>query len=149
MHDNKAWFLFLALITLAMAWFTWNTVGKTREFFLLSEKTEAENITWSVLKKDEEKYLLSAEYSFQAGDRQITKKETASKPVYPNPWAAEQAARKERTKNRRVWYSKNSSEHASLFKEFPTKELISAAILWALWIYFLWLGYYVGKFSRN
>jgi len=149
MHKNKFWLGFLALITLTMGWFTWQTLSKTKDYFALSDLTTPSSITWSAIKMGEDHYLLSANYSFLLAKKEITKTEILTTPIYPNPWAAELAASKQEGKKWHIWYAPNDPKHASLYKHFPTKELISTIILWGVWIYFLWLGFYVTKFSNN
>lgn len=146
MHSNKYWLGFLMLITLAMVWFTWQTIGKTTDYYTLSNSIDAATIAWSPIKKGDDHYLLSAEYTFHVNNQNIHKKEVLSTPVYPNPWAVEQAASKQNTKQWKVWYSPDAPQKASLERNFPTKELVSMVILWGVWIYFVCLGFYVTRF---
>lgn len=149
MHNNKLWLGFLTLITLVVVWFTWETVAKARDYFSFSQVTEVSEIHWTVFKSGEDHYQLNATYTFQANGQTIPKEQLMPKPIYPNPWAAEQAASKENTKKFKVWYAPQTPKRASLYKHFPMKEIISTILLWGLWLYFLWLGFYVKQFSNS
>ncbi|MEC7840263.1 MAG: hypothetical protein VX777_09525 [Chlamydiota bacterium] len=148
MHNNKIWLGFLAIMTLAVLWFTWGTAIKIYDYFSYKEYSKALNVRWKKEKIDTDHYLLTATYSFKHHGKNHEGEMLFEKPVYQNPWAAEQAITMNTAKPWRVWFSPSQPSRSTIIKKFPMKEAASTVILWGLWIYFLWLGVYVTQFKR-
>jgi hypothetical protein len=147
MHKNKIWFAFLILITLVVIWFMWGTVGKVREYFTFTSSTQPLTIDWNVHRISDEKFYLKGIYTYQVKGKTYQGETLISEPVYQNPWAAEQFIPQQMVKNWKAWYDPNSPFDSTLVKHFPMKELISTTILVGIWIYFIWLGFYVGRYN--
>lgn len=148
MHTNKIWLGFLGAITLVVIWFTWGTVSKLSTYYSLQRNTKVVESEWSILKIDEDIYRVEASFNFIFNDQKYNGYEIFENPEYPNPWAAEQALKQMESKQWYVWFSPKNPHISSLEKYFPFKSALSTAVLWGLWIYFIWLGYYVTQFKR-
>jgi len=148
MHKNKIWLGFLAVMTLAVLWFTWEATTKIYDFLSYKQHAQAFNVKWKMHKIDADHYLLKASYSFEHQGKKHGGELLVERPVYQNPWAAEQAITMNSVKPWRAWYSPKHPSRSTIIKKFPMKEAVSTAILWGLWIYFIWLGIYVMQFKR-
>lgn len=149
MHKNKIWLGFLTLMTLVVAWFLWGTVDKLRDYVQYSNFTAPSDIDWTIQMANEETYYLKGTFKYHFQNKQYNGETIIYQFPYQNPWAAEQAIPQQIAKNWKVWYDPGNPHKSTLVKKFPTKDLISTAILIGLWIYFIWLGFYVARYHRS
>lgn len=149
MHKNKIWLAFLALITLVVAWFIWGTVDKLRDYAAFTRASKTADIEWSVYSDSQNTYYLKGIFSFVDKAKKYSGETILFHESYSNPSAAERAIPQHIANNWKVWYDPDNPKNATLVKKFPTKELISTAILVGLWIYFIWLGFYVTQFTKG
>lgn len=147
MHKNILWQAFLAIVCIAVLWYTFIALYSYYSYSRLKTQSAISSITWDVEEKSEENYFLKAHYSFNFKDHSYSGSTAFTDEPYRNRWAAEQDVKGFSNKNGKVWFDPENPNHSSLQKHFPLKECISAAFLWGLLLYFLWLGFYVTRFK--
>jgi hypothetical protein len=153
-HKNSLFLGFLGLLAAAASIYSAIALYKYYRYAVLDSQAPAQSIEWSI-KVDKKKWPLSllfednyrllAMYSFSVEGKAM-KGSTSFKENYLNSWAAEQAIKKNEQKNWIVWYQSGKVNHSTLQKNFPLKECVSAGVLWALLLYFIWLGFYVANY---
>lgn len=146
MHKNWIWRAFLSVVFVVTLWYTGDAWYRYYAYSHLNAKTTADAVDWTIEKHSEDAYSLTASYRFTIGKTSYSGRTSFAK-NYRNRWAAEQAVAEYSSSPWDVWYGKENPNHSSLQKSFPVKECVSAVVLWALLLYFLWLGFYVSKFK--
>lgn len=146
MHRNPAWLTFLVLVTCTVGWFGFQAMWKVINYRQLDTHTTAEYIDWQVKALSEEVYALEGKYRYRVNELPYEGVTVFSDNLFRNAWAAEQVIPIYAKEETEVWYSHKNPQHSSLQKKFPLKECISAAFLAGLLGYFLWLGFYVGRY---
>ena len=145
MHQNKLWIGFLLFLTLALLWFTYGSITKISDYYSYDEEITASNAVWQVVELTSDQYLLKGEFRFTFDNKNYQKEIYIKKILYNNPWIAEQMQKQRASKPTKLWISKKNPYHFTVEKEFPFKEVISTVILWILWLYFIWIGFYVAS----
>lgn len=148
MHKNLVWQAFLFVIFAATLWYTISALYSYYSYSHLNSQTSPSTINWEVVEKSEENYFLKTSYSFNYKGNLYRGSTTWSQDTYRNQWAAEQGLKESSSQQWKVWFDNLDPHHSSLQKNFPLKECISAAFLWGLSLYFLWIGFYVAKFKN-
>lgn len=136
--------IFIIVITIIILGYLSVAIFKYYGYNRLKAETSAVNISFSVTPLNDEKFFLKGNYQYRVKDV-LYSGETTFSTAYRNPYAAEEAM-KEISKNyRTVWYDPNQPSFSSLEKIYPTKQIVYAFILFALWNYFIWGGYFYTK----
>ena len=148
MHKNSAWLCFLAFIFVITFTYTGKTLIQSYHYLQLSSETEASATAWSIHKEADDEFIPLAKYTFQVRDNFYDGETLLIEETTNNPWAAEESLKPLAAKKHHVWYSPKDPAISSLQKKFPLKECIYAGILWAISIYFFWLGVYVAKLQK-
>lgn len=149
MHPNRYWLVFLAIVAAAVCWKSGVALYRLYGYYRLTARTEGNFSDWSVVRKSEENYVLKTHYTFQAGQRTYESEYEFSDQPFLNAWGAEQAIKRGKPARGDVWYSSSNPRISSLQKNYPLKECLSAALLWGLLCYFIWLGYYVASYGTH
>ena len=149
MHRNPYWLMFLGLLSTCVLGYTLYTCTFFYEYFILSSQAPAKEIKWVMVEGGSDHYQLKANYFFEAKGTNWPGSSIVLEERLINPWAAQQAAKRNQNRKWTAWYNPNRPHHSTLQKYFPTKECISTVVLWALWCYFIWLGIYVTKDGRD
>lgn len=148
MHANRYWWLFLVCIASVVCWKSGVALYRLYGYYRLTAHAEASLSDWSVVKLAEDSYVLKTRYRFQSGQRVFSADYLYYDSPYLNAWGAEKAIGKAPSKGE-VWYSARNPLVSTLQKNYPLKECLSAAALWALLLYFIWLGYYVASYGSD
>jgi hypothetical protein len=149
MHKNPVWLAFLFLILLGTLSYTGKAFYHAYTYLKLSSETDAVTTSWSVQSDVEGDYTPYAHYTYVVkgtpyqGNTLFTENGTA------NPLAAEDVIKELAATPHKVYYQPSDPSYSSLHKKFPLKECISAGVLWALALYFFWLGVYVANLTSN
>jgi len=146
MQKNTVWLALIATLTLIMLWYSGVFLYRYYNYIRLGAKAPAKEITWTVEPRTDEQFLLKANYSFNANNQVYTGNSVVEERGYWNRYSAEKGVEDFSKKKWNIWYNSNDPTHSSLQKNFPLKECVSAAIMWAIVFYFLWLGYYSTRF---
>lgn len=149
MHKNHIWLAFLSTMFLIVVAFSLMTAYEVYRYFTLSQYVLAKNTEWSLKQIGEDRYVLHARYNYAVDKQEISREETLNVPTFRNPLAAKSILNDYGSKSWIVWFSPQNPQDASLQNDFPMKALIYAAILWALFLYFLWLGFYVHRKNKR
>ncbi len=141
MHKNIYWLFFLAVLGLCVLYYTMAAYSKIYNYTRLKASAPAKTVQGKlqVLSADEDAVWLT--YDFTAG--KVVAKGKQEIGVLPNTPAAERAMEDYLKKDWIVWYDPADLTFSSLKKEFPLKELISALLLWGIYLYFVGVGIYV------
>jgi len=125
MKIKQLWIAFLACVALVVVWFTFDASYKVYQW---GTQTRSTHFTHKGEKAE-------GSTIFEA-DR------------YRNKETANHFLDQYKEKNWTVWYSPFQLENSTIDRFFPLKSCIYTAIVWCIFIYFIWLGYYVGKYYR-
>lgn len=147
MHKNVLWKAFLAAIFVTTLWFTIVAVYRYQDYKNLKEQVPVTEIQWKVIEESSESFTLQAYYRYAIDDK-FFKGSSPWKEIYRNNWAAEQDIKEFSKIQWKVWIDPAHPDHSSLQKKFPLKECISSIVLWGIFLYFLILGFYVGKIKN-
>lgn len=148
MHKNLFWQAFLVVVFSVALWHTGIALYSYYHYAHLKAKIAVTSIDWQIEEKSDENYFLKAFYQYDFRGKSFSGNTVFSEDAYRNHWAAEQAIKEFSSENWKVWFDPQDPAYSSLQKKFPFKEWVSAAILWALTLYFLWLGYYITRFKN-
>ena len=144
MRRNPALIAILLIIAAAALWFSGKAVYYQFKYHQLDASAPATITKWSVNPISEDQFQIVATYHFPVGNN-VVDGETAFKPYLRNPYTAEQYVKENSRLHWKAWYNSANSHDSTLQKKFPLKECLYAAILWGIFIYFVWLGNYVAK----
>jgi len=145
MHKNYIWLALIATIVCIALYFSGVTLYKIYRYTTLTATTSTHEVEWSVKKLAEDRYALKAKYSYDINDKTQRGESLLTRIIYRNGWAAKQALKEKENQKVVVWYSPQKISYSTLQKSFPIKESVYCGILWVLFIYFIWLGFYVGR----
>ncbi|MBN4067237.1 DUF3592 domain-containing protein [Simkania negevensis] len=145
MHRNPIWLLFLVCVTFVTVWFCFQAGGKLYRYMRLTTHAQADVEEWTVEKGKNSHYFLTARYRYDVkGSQYIGSSSLVSHP-FRNSWSAQDAIPRATAAQWSVWYSPAHPERSVIEKKFPMKECLSAGVLLALIVYFIFLGFYVKK----
>jgi hypothetical protein len=148
MQKNTAFLALIVTLTLIVFWYSGVFLYRYYNYIRLGAKAPTKEVTWTVDPRTDEQYLLKANYSFDANGQNFTGNTVLEERGYWNRYSAEKGVEEYSKKKWYVWYNPSDPTYSSLQKNFPLKECVSAAIMWAIVFYFVWLGYYAQRF-RN
>lgn len=148
MHKNKFWLALLFVIMSVMLWYGGLASYKLYDYYTLSEKSTAVIAKWSVKKLNGEDFRVHAVYTYNVDGKIHSGETTFTDEKFLNPRAAERAIPDYANKKWIVSYQPKKEHHSTLQKKLPLKECISAAVLLALLIYFVSLGFYVTRYGK-
>ncbi len=146
MHSNPVWLTFLTVVALVVLWFVGSALWKTYTYGRLDAQVPSKKIEWSVSQLSDDYFVLQAHYEYDVANHPYTGETVFKEDLYRNAYAAEQVIPIYAREQKEVWYNHKEPQYSSLQKKFPLKECISAAFLTGLFVYFIWLGFYVGRF---
>lgn len=145
MNPQLVWKGFLGIIFCVAFIYTSYTLVRLYAYYRTSETIAVNQIEWAIHSVAEDDVRLQAHYRFSKN--QIGYEGNFHWPDhYLNPWAAEEARQRFSQQAWTAWVDPSSPDYSTLQKTFPTKQCISALILWSLGIYFVLLGHYVARY---
>lgn len=147
MHHNLLWRAFLVTIFVIVFGYSVLALYRVHQFSKLTSETKPLKMKWSVKEIADDEHMIQGNYTFEANEKTYQGEAVLKKSIYRNGWAAEQDLPKYDKEKWTVWYDPANPDYSALQKSFPLKECISALVLWALFFYFTWLGFYVGRFK--
>jgi len=143
MHPNRYWIFFLVSVALVAIGFGGSAAWQLYRYRAYNATIQPTTLNWTVESKIGDRYYLVGEYSFEVEGKSFAGKTLLEKPLFRNLWSANQAIDEMGDSLRPVYFVSHKPEISTLNRHFPLKEVISAAALMALLLYFLCLGYYV------
>jgi hypothetical protein len=147
MHKNLLWQAFLVVVLITTLVYSGIAAYRYFNYSRLTAFAQASTLKWNIQELTDEEFIIEGDYTFGVNNKTYRGKTSWPREPYRNDYAAEKAIEEFSSQNWKIWYDPSNPDHSSLQKKFPLKESISAAFLWALFLYFLWLGYYVNKFK--
>lgn len=115
---------------------------KFYQYYRLTDKAAIESISWSVKPETDERFRLQGAYEYTVDGKKYHGTTLLQDTPYRNSWAAEQAIKETQPNYKTVWYDYSDPSVSNLEKNFPTKDIVYAAILFAILNYFVWGGYF-------
>lgn len=146
MHSNRFWLGFLAFFACILVGYSTITLYHVYIYWRLNAHTAPTAIEWHAKEIDEDLFAATAVYTFHVNGNTFMSNDYVRKPTYQNRWAAESELASHAKQYKQVWYRSSDPTYSSIQKIFPTKECIYMCILVGLFLYFLWLGFYVGGY---
>ncbi len=149
MHTNKIWLGFLLFITSCVVWGSYEAVTKIVKYLEYTDSVPPLHLTIEPVEIDRDLYHLKVAYTFSFENRMYSAEEVVAGTAYGTRKSAEAAAVKKQAKEPfAVQFSPQNPQMSTLFKKFPMKEAVYAAILWFLWAYFVRLGFYAARYGQ-
>lgn len=145
---NGYWLLFLGVMFLGILLYSGKWVYHVWSYIRLDKQAGVEDIQWSVLPLNDEKFILVADYQFKDGGK-LTPGHSQWSQSFLNGWAAQEQIKRLSSAPLMIWYDAGHPEYSSLEKRFPLKEGFYALILWLLGLYFVGLGRYVKSWNSS
>jgi len=145
MHKNSVFLAFLIIIACAGMWYSCLGLYKLYKYSTLSQQAPATIDKWFVEQLPGDKYLVGAKYTFVFKEHTYHGTTLFNNWPFINPWAADAELQLKAKQKWNAWFSTSDPSYSSLEKNWPTKECLTASLLWALFLYFVWLGYRVSR----
>lgn len=139
MDPNTVWRSLIALVFALSIWFLGKGAFQLYDYYRLDSSVVAEISNLRVSNAGKDRYRILADYTFTYAGKQYSGSGAIGK-LFLNPWSAEKGLQKMQGKSIRVWFNKSNPEEVELEKSFPTKQLISGAILMLLGFYFWYIS---------
>lgn len=146
MHKNPVWQAFLLVVLACTLYYTGLAAYRYYVYASLSGHATATLMDWDMIKHMEDDYTLETAYRFKVGDKEYKSTMEWSSTHYLNDYAAKEAVADAKRSLWTVWYNPSNPDYSTLEKHLPTREVFSALFLWGLFLYFMWLGFYVGTY---
>ncbi|MEM7174947.1 MAG: hypothetical protein AAF443_03325 [Chlamydiota bacterium] len=145
---SKSIFQILPLIAITAALWIGGSFGfDLYRYFRLSAATSGEIQSWEVEEYQPGKFAICVNYQFQIRKRRYNQKFHFSKPVYRNPYIAEDHIKQWEKQDWKVWYDPRNPTVSSLQKLFPFKKGIHLILCMSVAVYFVWLKMYIKRHS--
>ncbi|MGK5594795.1 MAG: hypothetical protein ACSNEK_05485 [Parachlamydiaceae bacterium] len=130
------------VITAIVLFYVGNAFYKVYQYNRLKETTSVTEISWRVKPESDEHYYLEASYSYLVEGKAYQGETVLAGSPYRNAWAANQALKEISPQYHYVWYDPDTPSFSNLEKNFPSKAVIYAAIMFVILNYFAWGGYF-------
>ena len=109
------------------------TVQNLYLYWRLDQKVPLEALSFTPRELTEDKYTLWVYYRYLSYD----KREELATPIYKNPYAAEEGAKKLFKGIKSTWIDSKNPSVSALSKEIDYKQLAYTLILWGAYFYIL------------
>jgi len=149
MHKNPLWISFIAIFSLILLWYSYDAGTKWWAYHATTATTIAENVEFTVKEESSDKFFIHGTYTFNVDGKQWHGESSLLQSMYRNHIAANEIVPDLEKKQWTVWYSPTNPKYSTLQKTYPFKECLYAGVLWALLIYFLYIGWRVKYCSSH
>jgi hypothetical protein len=147
MGKNPVWLALIGIAFAATLWYSSFAVFRLHDYYSLKETTSPYDLKWFVEELESEDFRVGATYSYTLNNANYRGETIFNDHSFRNPSSADDELQIKRAKDHSLFYDPQNFHHSSLQKKFPTKECISAGVLFLLFLYFLGLGIYTSKKS--
>lgn len=148
MKNRQTWIAFVSCVALIVLWFSINSSYKVYQWATQTRTAKPLAVEWQVERQANDRYAITAHYTFLHKGEEFTGATLLQSKRYKNLQTANHFM-EECSKNKCiVWYSAFQPNNSTIDRFFPLKSCIYTAIVWSILLYFIWLGYYVGKKYR-
>ena len=142
MIKNRVALLFLAIFIVSAGWFSFKIGYKFYKYYSLDSQAVPTEFVWSVKERASDRYTLDANYLYTVNGAQYSGQTELYAPVFKNKEAAKKYIKETANQRKMILYSSHKPGDSSIHKELPIKDTVYTIILWGLFFYFLWLGFY-------
>jgi hypothetical protein len=149
MHKNILWRAFLLVVFAITLFYSGIALYRYYAYVSLSGQARPTAMEWNILKETDSQYIIETPYQFSVSNKTYTGKTVWEEKNYLNEYAAQEAIEDANGNTWVVYYNPRDPEKSSLERRLPVKEVAYAIFLWGLFLYFLWLGFYVGSFKSG
>lgn len=140
---SKNFFIFLFIIVGgASLYLAGDFFHHLHTYFKLSHEVPVEVSDWSIVEKKEGKFSIEALYQFHLEGREIKGRYTFPRPVYPNPYLAEDLMEEWQEKSWTIWCDPKHPHEVALQKIAPLKKGVYLALSLGIILYFAFLYQY-------
>ncbi len=148
-NERLLWAIIILAIGGVAAYYSFITSSQIFNYIKLNKKTQAEITKWEIKEIDDEKFVLSAQYSYAVKGIILKGQTTFYNEKYLNLPAALEALKEKENDSYEAWYRGYGKRNSSLTKIFPTKNLIYTIVIITLLLYFCFLKFYVVRFKKT
>ena len=148
MKYKQIWVAFLSCVLLVVLWFTFNSSYQVYQWATQTRSSRPLELEWGVEQQASDRFVLDASYIFLHKGQKVEGNTIFQNERYRNKSTANHFLNLYKEKEWTVRYSPFQLQNSTINRLFPLKSCIYTAIVWCIMIYFVWLGYYVGKKYR-
>lgn len=148
MHTNYVWLGFLGAAALVILAFCLSTAKELTAYFSVGQASHTEILDWRVQERSNSRFYIIARYRYQVDGKEFESSHTFKDHSLRNPWAAKKKITEMEHRTWTAWYSPKRPHLSTLDRHFPLRRVISSLFLVGIYLYFIGLGYYVGKLTR-
>ena len=145
MKKKLIWPIFLSVVSITVVTFTSILSMDFYRYYQLKCAVPVEHIEASVHQLAVNRYCVELNYLYQVNNHKYSRSQRLNKIIYKNTWLASREAKKLEESPVRVWYNPHKPQLGTISKVFPYKRLFSTSILYAVFLYFCFLGRFVLK----
>ena len=149
MHKNVLWRAFLLVVFAITLFYSGKALYHYYYYVNLSAQARPTAMEWNILKETDNRYIIETSYQFSVSDKNFTGKTVWKDKNYLNEYSAKEAIEDANENTWVVYYNPQDLQISSLERKLPIKDAVYALFLWGLFLYFLWLGFYVGSFKSG
>jgi len=147
MKVKQIWAALLATLAMVTLWFSCLAGMDLIHYFSLYRRVLPTDTKWMIEKAGQGRYHLGVQYHFSVKGKPI--RGYAAFRTYQNPWIAEKEKADQTKHPLTIWYSPKDPKISTPFRQFPTKSIIYALILWSLFFYFIWFNLHIQKLRKK
>lgn len=134
---------------MATLYFGVSAVFDLQTYYSLTRQIRAEKIEWETLAEAEDRFYLKGHYTFQVKGNRYEGESALREMPLRSPYAVEIALKEMEKIPPPVYFNPSNPKASSLEHTFPYKTFFSALTMGGLFVYFIWLGYYVGRMNPS
>ena len=143
MHKNPAWLTLLSLVVCVALYYGCIAASDYYTYTKRTEQAPAAIEDWSIVNGSRGRFYV--EVTFRIAPSSTSISERWNHAPFRNRWAAQEGIKKWREQPFLAHFDPAHPEEATLVHLFPWKSILKAGAFLAILLYFLGLGYYVGK----
>lgn len=145
MKHKQIFVAFLACIGLVVLWFSFNSSYKVYQWVTQTKSTKPLKIEWDIEQQASDRYMIVAAYTFKDKGKEVFGQTEFHSKKYKSIETAKHFIDEYSHNNWVIWYSPSQPQNSTINRFFPLKSCLYTAIVWCIFLYFIWLSYYVGK----
>lgn len=139
------WPIFLSVVSISVVAFTSILSIDLYRYYQLKCAVPVEHMEASIHQLAANRYCVELNYLYQVNAHKYSRSQQLNKIIYKNTWLAAREAKNLEENPVSVWYNPHKPQLGTVSKAFPYKRLFSTSILYAVFLYFCFLGRFVLK----
>ncbi|MCH9632794.1 MAG: hypothetical protein S4CHLAM6_11360 [Chlamydiae bacterium] len=145
MNKNLIWPIFLSVISISVVAFTSLLSIDLYRYYQLKCAVPVEHMEASISQLAVNRYCVELNYLYQVNTSKYSRNQKLNKTIYKNAWLANKEAKNLEESPVYVWYNPHKPQLGVVNKAFPYKRLFSTSVLYAVFLYFCFLGRFILK----